>query len=50
MVSEAAPVSEASGGVVGWQNFETETCRLTAAVAAAVVMASQRIVVGLLDF
>ena len=47
MVSEAAPVSEASGGVVGWQNFETETCRLT---AAAVVMASQRIVVGLLDF
>ena len=49
MVSEAAPVSEASGGVVGWQNFETETCRLTAAVAA-VVMASQRIVVGLLDF
>ena len=49
MVSEAAPVSEASGGVVGWQNFETETCRLTAA-AAVVAMASQRIVVGLLDF
>ena len=48
MASEAAPVSEASGGVVGWQNFETETCRLTA--AAAVAMASQRIVVGLLDF